>query len=218
MRIILCLAFLLCLMDSHAQAGYYYSDYTGYSDYDYNESDFELKYPYAKRNTPQFFGLVAGYNVLKAKEIEAGLVMNFFEGPNVFGMTAGYQLLYRRSLEYDRNAVDLDMGIYGLVSMGIGVNYNFSRDVSAVGFKPFIGTSIYHFQLLYGYNFLRKEKKEWFQLSSHSLSLRYLIPLKAAKRTYYYLPPAPTYNNLPGLHKNHPLKKEEYPRGKGYRY
>jgi len=216
MRVILCLIFVVGFMDSYAQDRYYYNSSPSYYDYDYSEEDYERKYPFAKGYTPAFFGLVVGYNVLKAQEVEAGFAMNFFEGLNDFGMTGGYQLLYKRSLERDRNAVDLEMGVYGLVSMGIGVNYNFSRDVSAVGFKPFIGTSIYHFQLLYGYNFLRKQKKEWYQLSSHSLSIRYVIPLKAGKQTHYYLPPAPNYGNLPGLHKNHPLKNRN--QRQDYRY
>lgn len=213
MRLLVCFVFLFSITQSFAQDRYYYSESYDYS-YSYDEEDYKRKYPYIRNYTPAFLGLVVGYNFLKAQEVEAGLTYNFVETTTDFGMTGGYQLLYRRSLERELNAVDLEMGIYGLVSMGMGVNYNFSDNVSAFGFKPFIGTSIYHFQLLYGYNFIRKKKQEWYQLSRHSLSIRYVIPLKASKQTYYYLPPAPDYNNLKGLNKNHPVQT---PLNLGYR-
>lgn len=206
MRIIVCLVFLLSLSLSFAQ-GRYYGPYYSY-DYSYDEEDYKRKYPYIKNYTPAFLGLVVGYNFLKAQEIEAGLTYNFAETTTNFGMTAGYQLMYRRSLEREMNAVDLEMGVFGLISLGMGVNYNFARNnVSAFGFKPFVGTSIYHFQLLYGYNIIRKQKQEWYQLSRHSLSIRYVIPLKASKKTYYYLPPAPEYRNLKGLNRKHPIQR-----------
>ena len=205
MRIILCIIFLFGLNSAFAQMGYN-SDYVYAENYEFNESDYKRKYPYVKGYAPSFVGLIAGYSFLKTKEVEIGVSYNFMEGLTDFGMTAGYQLLYRRSIERSQNAVDLEMGMYGVISMGIGMNYNFSNDGSAFGFKPFVGTSIYHFQFLYGYNFLRKKKQEWYQLSRHSLSIRYLIPLKASKQSYYYLPPAPNYQNLPGLHKKHPVK------------
>lgn len=217
MRITLCLVFLYFIQPAFAQESYYTS-YDYETDYDYDEADYERKYPYVKGYTPSFLGLIVGYNFLKAQEVEAGLTYSFNEGPTDFGLTAGYQLIYKRSLERELNAVDIEMGVYGLVSMGIGVNYNFSNDVSAFGFKPFIGTSIYHFQLLYGYNFLRKKKREWYQLSPHNLTIRYVIPLKASKETYYYLPPAPNYRNLRGLHKKHPAQDPNSERNHHYQY
>ena len=203
MRIIVSIVFIFLFSSSFAQ--YRHEYYTNKYDYSYNIDDYKPKYPYAKNYTPAFLGLVVGYNFLNAKEIEAGLTYNFVEMITDFGMTGGYQLLYRRSLERELNAIDFEMGVYGLLSMGLGVNYNFSDNVSSFGFKPVIGTSIYHFQLLYGYNFLRKKKQEWYQLPVHSLSIRYVLPLKASKQTYFYLPPAPHYNNLRGLNKNHPV-------------
>ena len=218
MRIILCLVFLSCLEPAFAQDRYYGSNYDPTEYYDYNEEDYKRKYPYAKGYSPSFLGLIGGYNFLKPQEIEIGLAYSFNEGITDFGMTSGYQLIYKRSLEREQNAVDLEMGIYGLVSMGIGVNYSFSNDVSAFGFKPFIGTSIYHVQLLYGYNFIRKKKQQWYQLSRHSLSIRYVIPLKANKDTYYNLPTAPNYRNLPGLHKKHPVKDPVSSKRSGYKF
>ena len=217
MRVIICLVFLFVLNGSFAQE--YYQPYYSYDyDYTYDKESYKRRYPYAKNYTPAFLGLVVGYNFLKAQEVEAGLTYNFVETTTEFGMTGGYQLLYRRSLEREFNALDFEMGIYGLVSLGMGVNYNFSNDVSAVGFKPFIGTSIYHFQLIYCYNFLRKKKQEWYQLPQHSLSIRYVIPLKADQRTYYYLPPAPIYGNLKGLNRNHPVQNEHSRRSGRYNY
>jgi len=207
MRVILCFVFLLCLEPAFAQ-GEYYSEYEYQTNYEQDESDYMRKYPYVKGYAPSFVGLVAGYNFLKAQEIEVGLAINYYEGLTHYGMTSGYQLIYKRSLEREQNAIDLELGVYGILSMGIGVNYNFSNDGSAFGFKPFIGTSIYHFQLLYGYNFLSKKKQQWYELPRHSLSIRYVLPLKASKETYYYLPDAPRYRNLRGLHKKHPLKNE----------
>jgi len=217
MRAILCYVFLLTFVNLTFAQGWYYTDaYSSpSSDYNYSYSidKYKRKYPYAKNYTPAFLGLVIGYNVLKGREVEAGLVYNFVENTTDFGMTAGYQLIYKRSLERELNAVDLELGVYGLVSGGIDVNYNFSSNVSAFGFKPFIGTSIYHFQILYGYNFIRKQKQEWYNLPQHSLSIRYVLPLKANKQTYFYLPPAPNYQNLKGLNKKHPVQKQVYRRG-----
>lgn len=207
MRVILYLVFLLCLETAFAQ-GRYYSESEYPINYEQEESDYTRKYPYVKGYSPSFVGLVAGYNFLRGQEIEVGLALNSYEGHTKYGMTSGLQLIYKRALEREQNAIDLELGVYGVVSMGIGMNYNFSNDGSAFGFKPFVGTSIYHFQLLYGYNFLRKKKQQWYQLASHSLSIRYVLPLKANKRTYYYLPDAPRYRNLRGLQKKHPVKNE----------
>ncbi|MFK7784556.1 MAG: hypothetical protein AB8B56_05565 [Crocinitomicaceae bacterium] len=217
MRAILCYVFLLtCANWSFAQdrytSPYYYSLPSDYH-YSYNAEDYKRKYPYAKNYSPAFLGLVLGYNVLKGREVEAGLAYNFVESTTDFGMTSGYQVIYKRSLERALNAVDVELGVYGLISGGIDVNYNFSSNVSAFGFKPFIGTSIYHFQVLYGYNFIRKKKQEWYNLPQHSLSIRYVLPLKANKQTNFYLPPAPAYQNLKGLSKKHPVQKRVYRRG-----
>lgn len=217
MRLILCLVFLCFFTPTFAQSDYY-SEHHYSTSYEYDEDDYKRKYPYVKGYAPAFLGLVVGYNFLKAQEVEIGVSYNLNGGPTRFGMTSGYQLIYKRSLEREQNAIGLEMGVYGSLSMGIGMNYNFSNDISAFGFKPFIGTSIYHFQLLYGYNFLRKKKQEWYQLSRHSLSIRYVIPLKASKETYYYLPPAPHYRNLPGLHKKHPAEEPNSGENKRYRY
>ena len=214
MRLTLVFVFLFSFCAAFAQErSYYDGPYSGAYDYDYEVEDYRRKYPYARYYTPSFFGLIAGYNFLKAKEVELGVVYNLAETTTEFGMTGGYQLVYKRSLERDLNAVDLEMGVYGLISLGVGANYTFAENVSAFGFKPFVGTSIYHFQLLYGYNIVRKKKQEWYQLSRHSLSLRYVIPLKANKQTYYYLPPAPNYETLPGLHKKHPVQRPRYGHG-----
>lgn len=217
MRLILCFVFLCCLSPAFAQDRYY-SGYDYPMEYQYNEANYERKYPYAKGYSPFFLGFVGGYNFLKAQEIEAGLALNYYEGLTRFGMTTGYQLIYKRSLEREQNAIDLELGVYGVITAGFGVNYNFSNDVSAFGFKPFVGTSIYHFQLIYGFNFLRKKKQEWYQLPRHSLSIRYVIPLKANKHTYYDLPSLPSYQNLPGLHKKHPVKDPVYRRNQYLRY
>lgn len=213
MRTILFFMLFCQVTPSFAQGGYYY-EYSNTKDYD--ENDYKRRYPYIKGYAPPFLGLIAGYGFLKPQEVELGLAFNLSSGLVKYGMTGGYQLLYRRAIEREQNAVDLELGVYGIVAMGIGVNYNFSTDGSAFGFKPFIGTSIYHFQLLYGYNFIRKQKRDWYDLPKHSLTLRYVIPLKASKETEYYPRPVPNYRNLQGLNKNHPLKNEPY-RG-GYEY
>ena len=206
MRTFVFFVFLFSVSWSSAQD--YYSDINISSNYTYtyDTSDYKQKYPYIRNYSPSFLGMIAGFNVLKGQEIELGLAYNFGEYQTDFGMTGGYQLLYKRSLERQTNSVDLELGVYGLVAMGIGVNYNFSETVSSFGFKPFIGTSIYHFQLLYGYNFLRKKKQVWYDLPQHSLSIRYVLPIKARKQTYFYLPPAPSYNYLKGLNRKHPLQ------------
>lgn len=214
MRLLFC--FVLICYAASAYAQNYYDEFGLTGSEAYNENDYKRRYPYVKGYSPTFIGLVAGYNFLNPQEVELGLSYNMSSGLRKYGMTGGYQLLYRRAIEREQNTVDLEMGIYGIVALGIGTNYNFSNDGSAFGFKPFIGTSIYHFQLLYGYNFLRKKKQEWYQLNKHSLTLRYIIPVKASSETMYYPRPAPEYRNLQGLNKNHPLNHQRYPSGCGY--
>lgn len=214
MRLIVCFILTCCTSPALTQGNYGEFVVTGSNQYD--ENDYRRRYPYVKGYSPSFVGIVAGYNFLNSQEAELGLSYNMSSGLKKFGMTGGYQLIYRRAIEREQNAVDVELGVYGIVAMGMGVNYNFSKEGSAFGFKPFIGTSIYHFQLLYGYNFLRKEKQEWYQLNRHSLTLRYVIPLKASSETVYYPRPAPEYRNLQGMNKNHPLKNERYPSGCGY--
>lgn len=210
MRLILVFLLIGCVTSSFGQT-YYSVRYLDYSNYD--ENDYKRRYPYVKGYSPQFLGLVTGYRFLESQEVELGLMYNVISGPTDFGITGGYQLLYRRAIERKQNAIDLELGVYGVISAGIGVNYNFSNDGSAFGFKPFIGTSMYHFQLLYSYNFMRRKKQEWYELPRHGLTIRYVIPIKASKETEYYPLPVPNYRNLPGLNKDHPLKNETNPLG-----
>ena len=184
--------------------------------YEYNPDEYKRKYPYVKKYTPRFLGLVVGANLLNQQQVELGLTYNLVNLPTTYGMTGGYQLIYKRAIERDLNTVDLELGIYGLLSLGVGVNYTFSEEASVVGFKPLIGTSFYHVQVLYGYNCISKKKQEWYDLSRHSLSIRYVLPFKASKQTHYSLPDKPNYQNLPRLNDKHPVQEPtQYNRRRG---
>ena len=137
------------------------------------------KWPYIKNYTPPFIGAIVGYNFLQSQELEIGIMYNVAEaeGLGVGGMF-GPSILYRRSIDKNFNSIDFDLGFYTLLTFGAGINYNFNKDESIFGFRPFIGLNLYHIQLTYGFNILNHDKNELIGLNKHNLRIRIVIPLK----------------------------------------
>jgi hypothetical protein len=111
--------------------------------------------------------------------IEIGTAINLSDNYSYFkgGMTLGPSLTYKRYIEKSINAIEFDLGFYSLLTFGIGTNYNFSTTDDLLAFKPFIGTTFYHFQLTYGYNFFSDKRNDNFKLNHNCIKLRLMIPI-----------------------------------------
>jgi hypothetical protein len=136
-------------------------------------------WPYIRNYTPPFIGGIIGYNFLEDKELEFGIMYNLAEaiGLEVGGMF-GPSIVYKRSLHNNINSIDLDLGCYTLLALGVGVNYNFTENGNIFGFRPFIGINLFHIQITYGYNILNDSKNDSVGLAIHSLRMRMVLPVK----------------------------------------
>jgi len=150
-----------------------------------DSTEYIQKYPYFK-DTPPLLGLTTGHNLLQSKQLEFGIMLNF--GGNYGfkrGVMSGPSITYRRNFETTINTIDLDIGLYSPLVLGFGINSNFNETDHLLGFRPFIGTSFYHMQLTYGYNFFRNSKNENLKLSHHSVQFKLVIPLTRLKFLEY---------------------------------
>lgn len=144
----------------------------------HNDTIIQLpKWPYINGRTPPIIGLLVGYNFYKDPMIEIGTTINLSDNTGNKGVTFGPSLIYKRYINKNINAIDVDFGFYFPLTFGLGANYNFSSTDNMVGFKPFIGTTFAHFQLTYGYNFFSDKKNENLKLSHHCIKLSLTIPL-----------------------------------------
>jgi len=139
------------------------------------------KYPYFKV-TPPLLGFIIGYDFLQTKQVEFGFILNF--GGNYGfkrGVMSGPSVTYKKNLYSNINSIDLDIGIYSPIVLGLGINSNFNTTDHLLGFRPFIGTSFYHMQLTYGYNFFRNSKNEVLDINHHTVQFKLAIPVKRLK-------------------------------------
>lgn len=140
------------------------------------------KWPYIKNRTPEFIGALVGYNFYADQNFEIGAIMNIADADGVpgavVGSIVGPSLSYKRYLLKNVNSINFDLGIYDYIAIGLGTNYTFSDEGESFwGFKPFIGLSVFHFQLTYGYNFFSEKNNRDMQLGHHNVTLRLAIPL-----------------------------------------
>jgi hypothetical protein len=151
----------------------------GWHHYYIQDSLNPIKYPYFKNETPPLIGLLLGYNFIQSRELILGVMWNTSINNGLkTGMMSGPSLNYAYNLDNKIHRFDLDLGLYSPISAGIGANYTFSGSQRIFGFKPFIGTTFYHVQLLYGYNFFGKKNNDIMQIAHHHLQLRAVIPLR----------------------------------------
>ena len=169
--------FAICSLNSFSQTDSVTINYTA----DTIDPDDTIKahWPYIKNKTPQLVGALVGYNFLQNHEMEIGTILNITESiGTTTGMMMGPSLLYRRSIDRNLNAVDFNLGFYWVLSCGLGVNYNFDdKKNHLTGVRPFIGITLYHIQLLYGYNFYNGKNNDMLKLKHAALTLRLAIPI-----------------------------------------
>ncbi len=136
------------------------------------------KYPYLGSHVPPWFGIIGGYEGFRTDCWHAGIVFNLGEIYSEIGRgdLAGIILNYKRSFSGQLNTFEAELGIYTTLAFGFGFNQNFSDGSRTFGFRPFLGTSLWHFQVLAGYNFYSKNQ-EIEELYHFTLQLRYTLPL-----------------------------------------
>ena len=138
-------------------------------------------YPYYGRRVPPFMGVVIGYEGIVSNVIcwEAGVI---FHVPQYIsdwssGPIIGGALTYKQSFSTRLKTIEAELGIYTPFSIGVGFNQNFYEGTRTFGFRPFLGTSWYHFQLLAGYNFYSKKQTFIGEMDQFTLKVRYAIPV-----------------------------------------
>ena len=149
-------------------------------------TEYIRKYPYFK-DTPPLLGLILGYDFTRTNQFEFGFMLNLSESDGTrTGVMIGPSLTYKRNFESNINSIDLDIGVYSPLVLGFGINSNFNETDHLLGFRPFIGTSFYHMQITYGYNFFRNKKNENLKLNHHSVQFKLVIPLTRLKSVEYW--------------------------------
>lgn len=126
---------------------------------------------------PKYVGLVIGYEGVRSSFYQMGLVLNLVEMEEMPGGMVGGQLLYKRHFNENIQSYSAEIGVYQVICGGINFNYHVQGDRSTFGVKPFIGLSIYHVQLMYGYNIYSNKNNEITPLKHASFELRYVIPI-----------------------------------------
>jgi len=125
-------------------------------------------------------GVLIGYEGIQNHCWEAGLIFHiadFTSGDHAFGPITGFTLTYKQSLSNSLKTVEAEIGIYTPLSIGFGFNQNFYEGTRTFGFRPFLGTSWYHFQVLAGYNFYSQKQSFIGELDHFTLKIRYAIPV-----------------------------------------
>lgn len=170
---------VICYEDSLVVGtGWYGHGKNGWKTYYIRDSINPERYPYFKNVSPPLLGLLIGYNIYENHQIEFGLIKSVgIDGGPPTGILIGSSITYGYNLDKQLHNVAVEWGFYSVVSAGLGLNYNFNTNSQLLGFRPFIGTSIYHIQLLYGYNLFRNSKNSELDLSHHSLEIQVAIPI-----------------------------------------
>lgn len=150
-------------------------------------------YPYFGPRIPPWFGIVGGYEGWNTHCWEAGVAFHLAEFHSDFktGQMVGGMLTYKQSTSGRLKTVELEAGIYTPFSLGLGVNANFYEGSRTIGFRPFVGTSWWHLQVMAGYNFYSKRQSSIAELDHFTLKVRYVIPVA---RLYKKTTPNPGNN------------------------
>lgn len=147
---------------------------------DINTDTIPFHYPYYGPRVPEYFGIVGGYEGFSHNCWEAGLVFNIGEIYSELGNTgpmAGIMLTYKRSLSGRLSTVEAEVGLYTQLAIGLGFNENFYEGTGTFGFRPFLGTNLWHFQIIAGYNFYSKNRADIAELDHFTVKIRYVLPI-----------------------------------------
>lgn len=136
-------------------------------------------YPYFGTRIPPFFGIVGGYEGFNNPCWEAGVIFHMadYNSDNAWGSVVGFAATFKKSLKNDLKTIEAEAGIYTPLSIGVGLNANFYQGTRTIGFRPFLGTSWYHLQILAGYNFFSKRQNDLAEIDHFALKIRYVIPV-----------------------------------------
>jgi len=137
----------------------------------------EPKYPYFGPNIPPYIAIVGGIDGIRTSFWELGLTFNVLTTemhPNT-GAILGGAFSYKKHFSKNIQATELELGFYSFLSMGLNFNYSYSGLDKTFGVKPFLGICLYHFQILWGYNFYAKTSIS--ELNHSTIKFRYSIPI-----------------------------------------
>lgn len=138
-------------------------------------------WPYMGKRIPPFLGVTGGINTRGDLFWEAGVMVHlaeYYDENHARGNILGGGLNYKQGLQgASLKTIELEGGIYTPFTLGIGFNENFYDGRATFGFRPFIGTSWYHFQLMVGYNCYSKRQTAIGELVHFEIKLRYVIPV-----------------------------------------
>lgn len=144
---------------------------------DYPEKQEPIQYRWPHLNyVPKYVGIIGGVQGFHELAFEGGLVLNLVEFDYVPGAIVGGALMYKRSFRDEIQTYSAEFGVYLPICFGVNFNYNLQNGLSTFGVKPFIGVSVYNFQLLYGFN-MYSRKSEINGLRHNHFELRYVIPI-----------------------------------------
>ena len=151
------------------------------SDSDFVPSDtVAFHYPYYGKRIPPFLGIVAGYDGFSNPCWEAGLIFHvadYYSEEHAWGAITGFAVTYKQSLSNSLKTLEAEAGIYTPFSLGVGFSENFYDGTRAFGFRPFLGTSWYHVQVLAGYSFYSSKQSYISELSRFTVKIRYALPV-----------------------------------------
>jgi hypothetical protein len=174
----------------------------------FEASKTDYKWPYYGHNVPRYLAAVVGFEGVAYGSVELGLAGNISDTylARKTGSMIGGSILFRYNLPINPDSVGvnyldvdsnlatmywvpdtayygiaLEVGNYSLISFGLGYTFNTDGTNVTHGFRPFIGTTLYNFQVLYGYNFYSRKKNKIGRLRNSRLIIRYGIPLPRKK-------------------------------------
>lgn len=139
------------------------------------------KWPY-NSDVPRYVGLVVGWEGFRENYYQVGLVANFMEMNYAVGGLVGGKLLYQRHVRENIHRYQLELGFYNIICGGVNFNYSVQDIHSTFAVKPFIGLSLFNISVMYGYNFINKNKNQITSLRNSSFEVRYVLPLFSFSR------------------------------------
>ncbi len=140
-------------------------------------------YPYFGPCISPYAAFIGGVEFLNPTMWEAGMAFNIADIRGIYsGGRFGPTITYKRSLNSGLHGMDFDLGLYTYITLGLNYNY-YTDGVNKIGgFKPFIGTTIFHCEISYGYNFFSNKKNPFEELTHHVFKLRYYLPIPVRKQ------------------------------------
>jgi len=139
-------------------------------------------YPYLGPRIPPWMGITIGYEGYQTNCWEAGLIFHLpdynDQSGHKRGVIVGGAFTYKQSFSNRLKTIELEGGAYAPVSIGFGFNENFYGGSRIFGFRPFLGTSWFHLQILAGYNFYSKRTVDIADLDHFTIKVRYAIPVR----------------------------------------